>query len=181
MHGLRAMRQVAIFAILAAGTASASAQPVTATSGDPAVIAAIQQTITAADGDTTRFRRTTHALVDYSAEGGTLVGFYDGASLRKLSAYLIGHSGRLTQHLYYSADRLVFVQSIYDQHETKSRVEHRVYLSADQPIRRIRTQSQASPTAEVASWDPLPELLGRVKEFVACAASIVATCTATRR
>jgi hypothetical protein len=173
------MKHLTIVAILAVGATGASAQ-VTTTSGDPAVIAAIHATMRAADIDTARFRRTEHSMREYSAEDGTLVGFYDGASLRKLSARLNGHSGLLTQHLYYSADRLVFVQSIYDQYETKSRVEHRVYLSADKPIRRIRAQSPARPTAEVAAWDPLPELLGRVKSFVACAASDVATCTAPR-
>src|SRR5688572_11566231 len=122
------MRYLAILSLLAAVTLSASAQSPTATSGDPAVIAAIHATLTATDRDTARYRRTEHGLREYSAEGGTLVGFYDGASLRKLSAYLSGHSGNLTQHLYYSADRLVFVQSVYEQYETKSRVEHRIYL-----------------------------------------------------
>src|SRR6185436_13833521 len=106
---------------------------------------------------------------------------YDGGSLRKLSAYLSGESGSLTQHLYFSADRLLFVESVYDQYETKSRVEHRIYLSADQPIRRVRTQSLAAPTEAVASWDPLPEVLGRVTALVACAASIASTCTAPPR
>jgi hypothetical protein len=174
------MRHLAIFAILAVGSADVSAQAVTATSGDPAAIASIQATLTATDRDTTRFRRTQHAASGYSAEDGTVVGFYEGASLRKLSAYLNGHSGRLVQHLYFSADRLTYVQSIYDQHETKSRVEHRIFLSADRPIRRIRTRSAASPTPEVAAWDPLPELLGRFKSFVACAASTAPTCTAPR-
>jgi hypothetical protein len=175
------MRQVALLAVLAAGTANASPQVVTATSGDPAVIAAIQRSVTATDRDMTRFRRTEHTLLEYSAEGGKLVALYEGASLQKVSAYLSGESGSLTQHLYFSADRLVFVESVYDQYETKSRVEHRIYLNADQPIRRARTQSPASPTEAVASWDPLPELLGRLKEFVACSASVGATCTARRR
>ena len=172
------MRQLAICAILAAGTANVSAQAVTATSGDPLVIAAIQATLSAVDADTTRYRRTEHTLLEYSAEGGTLVGYYDGASLRKLSAHLTGESGRLTQHLYYSADQLVFVHSVYEQYETHAGVEHRHYLSAGRLIRRIRTQSEARPTEEISSWDPLPELLARVKEFVACAAASAATCTA---
>lgn len=176
------MRQiVTCVVILLAGTVSASAQSVTATSGDPAIIASIQAASTAIDRDTARYRRTEHALHEYSAEGGTLVGFYNGALLRKLSAYLAGHSGRLTQHLYYSADQLVFVQSIYEQHETQSRIEHRIYLNGGTPIRHIVTQSAARPTAEVASWDPLPELLGRVKHFVECAAATAPTCTAPRR
>jgi len=159
----------------------ASSQAVTATSGDSTVIAAIQATLTATNRDSLRFRRTEHTLLEYSAGDAKLVALYDGASLRKLSAYLGGESGNLIQHLYFSADRVVYVQSVYEQYETKSRVEHRVYLSADQPIRRIRTQSQARPTEAVASWDPLPELLGRVKAFVACAASVAATCSAPRR
>jgi hypothetical protein len=175
------MRHITIVAMLAVGVGSACAQTVTATSGDPAVIAATQATLTATDRDTTRYRRTEHSLRDYSAEGGTLVGFYEGASLRKLSAYLSGHEGLLTQHLYYSADRLVYVQSVYDQFATKSRVEHRIHLSADKPIRRVRVQSDARPTEAVATWDPLPELLGRVNGFVACAASTGATCMAPRR
>jgi hypothetical protein len=175
------MRQfVTCAAILLAGTISASAQAVTATSGDPAVIANIQITSTAIDRDTARFRRTEHEMREYSAEGGTLVGFYDGARLQKLSAYLTGHGGILTQHLYYSTDELVFVRSIYEQYETKSQIEHRIYLNGGTPIRRIVTQSAARPTEEVASWDPLPELLGRVKEFVACAAATAATCSARR-
>jgi hypothetical protein len=175
------VKHVVLIALLAAGTVNASPQAVTATSGDPAVLAAIQRSVTATDLDTTRFRRTEHALLEYSAEGGKLVALYDGTSLRKLSAYLTGESGSLTQHLYFSADRLVYVQSVYDQNETKSRVEHRIYLSADQPIRRTRTQSQAAPTEAVASWDPFPELLGRLKEFIGCAASAIATCIPRRR
>ena len=175
------MRQLAIWAILAAGTVTASQQSVTETSGDPAVIVAIQNTVTAVDRDIPRYRRTEHTLFEYSAEGGTLLGFYDGPSLRKLSADLIGESGRLTQHMYYSADQLVFVDSVYEQYETQSRVEHRVYLRAGQPVRRIRTQSKAQPTEAVSAWDPLPELLGRVKEFVGCASVSGVSCTAPRR
>lgn len=175
------IRQAALFGVLIAAAAKASAQAVTATSGDPAVIAVIERTVTATDRDTTRFRRTEHELLEYSAEGGTLVALYDGGSLQKLSAYLIGESGSLTQHLYFDAGRLVFVVSVYDQYKPKSRVEHRIYLSANQPLRRARTQSQAAPTEAVASWDPLPETLGRVKELVACAARASATCTAKRR
>jgi hypothetical protein len=181
MEAFGTMRQLAICAILVAGAANASIQAVTETSGDPAAIAAIETSLTAIDRDTPRYRRTTHTLLEYSAEGGTLVGFYDDASLRKLSASLIGESGRLTQHMYYSADQLVFVDSIYEQYETKARVEHRVYLSAGRPIRRIRTQSQARPTEEVSVWDPLPELLTRVTEFVTCAAASTETCTAPKR
>ena len=175
------IRQAALLGALVCGAANASPQAVTATSGDPAVIAVIERSVTATDRDPMRFRRTEHELLEYSAEGGTLVALYDGGSLQKLSAYLSGESGSLTQHLYFDADRLVFVESVYDQYETKSRVAHRIYLSADQPIRRARTQSQAAPTEAVASWDPLPETLGRVKELVACAASVLPTCTAKRR
>ena len=174
------MRVLAILALLAAVTPSGSAQSPTATGGEPTVIAAIQATVTGIDRDTARYRRTEHSLYGYSAEEGKLVGFYDSATLRKLSVYLSGDSGNLTQQLYYSADRLVFVQSVYEQYETKSRVEHRIYMSAERPIRRIRTQSHAPPTEAVASWDPLPELLGRVKVLVACAASAVPTCAAPR-
>ena len=176
------MRQFAICTtILLAGTVGASAQAVTTTSGDPTVIASIQAALAATDRDTARFRRARHTSREYSAEGGTLVGFYDGTGLRKLSAYLMGHSGRLTQHLDYSADQLVFVQSIYEQYETRAQVEHLIYLNGGAPIRRIVTQSDARPTEEVASWDPLPELLGRVKEFVACAAATAPTCTSPKR
>jgi hypothetical protein len=176
------MRQLAICAILVAASANASAQAVTATSGDSAIIAAIQLTLTTNDRDTARYRRTEHTLVDYSAEGGTLVGFYDGTNLRKLSAYLTGEAGSLTQHLYFSADHnLVFVASVYEQYATQARVGHRLYLSSGRLIRRIRTQSSAPPTDEISSWDPLPELLSRVNEFVACAAASAPTCTAPRR
>jgi hypothetical protein len=174
------MRKLAILSILAVWTSYASAQSVSATSGDPAVIAAIQQTMSATDRDTARFRRVVRELSGYSAEGGTLVAFFDGTALRKLSAYLSGESGHLTQHMYFSADRLVFVHSDYEQYETRSHVEHRIYLNADQPIRRLRTQSRTNPTELVASWDPLPELLGRVKAFVACAAGAGTTCTASK-
>ena len=182
METFGTMRQlITCAAILLAGTVSASAQAVTATSGDPNVIATIQATSTAIDRDTARFRRTEHEMRDYSAEGGTLAGFYDGTRLQKLSAYLTGHSGILTQHLYYSTDQLVFVHSTYEQYETRSRIEHRIYLNGGAPIRRIVTQSLARPTAEVASWDPLPELLGRVKHFAECAAATAPTCIAPKR
>ena len=174
------MRLLAFLSLLCVPAPRVSAQTPPAMTGDSAVIAAIDATVRVADRDTSRYRRTEHALRDYSAEGGTLVGFFDGADLRKLSAYLSGHSGHLTQHLYYSGDRLVFVHSTYDQYETKSRVEHRIYISGERPIRRVRTQSQARPTEAVATWDPLPELLARVKSLVTCAASAVATCTAPR-
>lgn len=175
------MRQFVLCVILAALPVTASAQVVSETSGDPAVIRNIQATVAAIGRDSTRYRRVERTLIDFSAEGGTLVAMYDSMSLRKLSAYLSGHSGLLTQHLYYSADELVYVHSVYEQYETKSHVDHRVYLRSDKPIRRIRTQSQARPTEAVASWDPLPELLGRVKEFVACAAGVVSPCKAPRR
>jgi beta-lactamase regulating signal transducer with metallopeptidase domain len=147
-----------------------------AASGVPAAIAAIDAVLATTERDASRYRRTEHSADDYAAENGLLIGLHDGSSLRKVSAYLQGHNGKLTQHVYFSADQPVFVASTYEEFETKSSVEHRAYLNAGRPIRRLLTESGPGASDGIREWDPLPELLGRVKEFAACAAFATTSC-----
>ena len=99
-HSLLCLTSLACASTRAVATANGQAQVVTETSGDPSVIVATLAAVEATDRDSARHRRIDRALIDYSVGNGTLAGFYDGASLRRLSAFLPGESGHLTYHPY---------------------------------------------------------------------------------
>jgi hypothetical protein len=97
----RFTRAVLVAASIALAAAHpAVAQAVTATSGDPRVIARVRARFAEIEREAPTYRRTTRELQGFSLEGGKLVGFYRGSELRKLSAHHYGESGEATEEYY---------------------------------------------------------------------------------
>jgi hypothetical protein len=177
-----------VAAVSITSAASAVTAQVTATSGDPATIAAIDASVTAIDRDTGRYTSTTHTLDGYSTEGGELRGLFDGVVLHRLAIRLYGEMGRVDQLHYYSGEQLVFirlVRELYDQPlsgRVRVRVEHTLYFTGGKLIRQVRTQTPALPGQDFAPGDPeISQLLVVAKEMVVCARSANTTCVAPPR
>src|SRR3712207_3137467 len=111
----RIRRARALFALLAVcATAPAAAQErVTATSGDPAIIARIRERFAEIGRELPTYRQTGHPL-DYSLEGGSLTGFYRGSELRKLEATMYGEMWRGREEYYFWGDSLFFVYTLHE-------------------------------------------------------------------
>jgi hypothetical protein len=160
-----------------------------ATSGDPAVIARIRAEFNAIERDTLRFRKTTHELRNFSVEGGELVGFFDGESLRKLRAWHYGEVGRVREEFFYSDGHLKFIHSVFEHYDVPLsgrvdvRVEHRLYFDKGELIRHVRTQSPARYAGDL--WDQKPgDLVETGRLLAACAAAPqakAAACTGPTR
>jgi hypothetical protein len=154
-------------------------QRVTATSGDPGVIARIRAQFAEIEREAPTYRRTTHELQGFSLEGGKLVGFYRGSELRKLAAHHYGESGEATEEYYFSNGRPVFiyvVDSRYDEllsGRVRYRTEDRYYFDGGRLVRRVHTPDPARDDEEDPPMpDPdLPDLLKTAERFAACAAA----------
>ena len=76
-------------------------------------------------------------ITGFSPEGGTLRGYFDGSHLQKLTAELLGETGRSTEELYF-ANKLVFVYRVDEWYDRPlsgrvvRRVATRYYLSRGQ-------------------------------------------------
>lgn len=56
-----------------------------------------------------RYRKVEKELSGYSAEGGSLAAYYDGNSIRKISALYYGETGKASEDYYYWDNQLIFV------------------------------------------------------------------------
>jgi hypothetical protein len=169
---------------------SPAAVQVTATSGDPRIIAAIAASVEEIDRDTRRYTVTTHKLEGYSTEGGELRAFLAGTAVRRMTVQSYGKSGRAEEDFYFSGDQLVFVRELTELYDrplsgrVRVRIEHALYFNAGQLIRQIRTQTPALPAENFGAWDPnISQLLVIAKEFVTCAQATnrESTCVAPAR
>lgn len=103
-------------AVLCAPTPGA-AQEVTATSGDPALIADVRARVAEIDRALSRYRRETRDVRGFSAKNGRLEAFFDeSGALRKIEATHFGEMWRGTEEFYYDGGRLVFVATVHERH-----------------------------------------------------------------
>lgn len=148
---------------------------VTATSGDPARIAAIRAHFNTVERELPGYRRASRELDGFSLEGGNVEGAFNGDDLRKITARHSGESWRGTEEYYFRDGALVFVyvvHEVYDE-ETMSRVdarvEHRLYYDGGRLIRRIRTVHPASYPHDLSPRDPdLEQVPVDAKQFAEC-------------
>lgn len=94
-----------------------AAQEVTATSGDPALVADLRARVTAIDRALSGYRRETRDVRGFSAKNGRLEAFFDeGGELRKIEATHFGEMWRGTEEFYFDGGRLVFVATVHERH-----------------------------------------------------------------
>jgi hypothetical protein len=157
---------------------AAAQNTVTATSGDPAIIAQIRMRFATIERDSSTYRRTAHGLHGFSLEGGRLEGFYQGTELRKLKAQFYGEMWRGSEEYYFWDDRLFFVYAVVERYDQplsgRVRVmeQYRYYFHDDRLIRL--TVTQRPPDVENAlrpEGESAEELLSRAKLLRACAAA----------
>jgi hypothetical protein len=199
---IRRLRRPGAFAravLVAASIALAAAHPagaqtVTATSGDPGVIARIRAQFAEIEHEAPTYRRTTHNVWDFSLEGGELEGFYRGSELRKLKATLYGETWRGTEEYYFSGDRPVFIYVVTERYDRpftmkfriRLRIEDRYYFDGGRLIRHVHARHPASEEwdAGMSIDEQATELLKTAGLFAACAAATGAEppeCTAPAR
>ncbi|HEX2204784.1 MAG TPA: hypothetical protein VHG91_15860 [Longimicrobium sp.] len=113
---LRTVLPALAAAVLCAPSPGA-AQEVNATSGDPALVAAVRTQVAEIDRALPRYRRETRAVRGFSAKDGRLEAFFDeGGQLRKIEATHFGEMWRGTEEYYYADGRLVFVATVHERH-----------------------------------------------------------------
>jgi hypothetical protein len=87
-------------------------------------------------------------LSGFSAEGGTLVAYFDGPKLMKLVATHLGESGKAVEEYYFWDDQLIFIfrkDSIYDKPmsgKVARTAENRFYFGNNRLIRWIDENSK---------------------------------------
>ena len=145
-----------------------------ARSGDPHVIAVIRGRFDMVERKLPMYDFVEHDLHGFSAEGGTLRGYFDETRLLKLTAQFLGESGRATEELYFDNGALAFVYRIDERYDRPlsgrvvRRVVTRYYLSRGQILRRVRVPTRE----EVASdfpWQSADELRRDARILARCA------------
>ena len=118
-----------------------------------------------------RYRKVKKDLSGFSAEGGTLVAYFDGPKIMKIAATFYGETGRTSEEYYYWNGKLIFVlrrESRYSKPMSGKVVatkENRFYFKDAKLIRWIDENGKqpASDTSEYA--DKQKEYLDSSKEF----------------
>lgn len=83
---------------------------VSAPSASEAAIRTIRQEVQSIEKNAPKFRRMAIPW-EGSTEGGELIGFFQGPSLRKVAQDVFGEMGRATTELYFRSNRLIFAVS----------------------------------------------------------------------
>lgn len=73
------------------------------------VVASIRKRYAAINRDLPKYRAVKKELSGFSAEGGELVAYFDGAAVKKMSAVSYGETGRALEEFYYWDGKLIFV------------------------------------------------------------------------
>ncbi|MBC7806530.1 MAG: hypothetical protein H7145_10305 [Akkermansiaceae bacterium] len=74
-------------------------------------VQAIRKYYARVNAEAKRYAKKERDLSGFSAEGGTLIGFYSGSELRKMVATYYGESGRTITELYLADGALIFALS----------------------------------------------------------------------
>ena len=112
-----------------------------AQTADP--IAAIRQHYSDINRKVPTYKKVKKNLSGYSAEGGTLVAYFHGPSIMKMTAVYFGETGRASEEYYYWNGKLIFVfhkEERYDKPlsgKVVSTKENRFYFANDNLIKWI--------------------------------------------
>jgi hypothetical protein len=178
MRRIRRAYRIGALLALCAGVPAAAQENVTASSGDPAVIARIRARFAAIERESPTYRQTSRDLRGYSLEGGQLEALFHGDELRKLTARFYGEMWRGREEYYFWADSLFFVYAVVEGYDrplsgdVRVTAEHRYYFHDGRLIRRVFTQRPRDEDAgPYAKGETASELLANAKMFRACAAA----------
>lgn len=158
----------------ASPTTESAAQPTA--SGDEAAITRIRQRYATINGAVAQYRKTERILDGLSTEGGNLVAFYDGATLRKLVATYFGESGRATEEYYLWDDQVFFVfrtDETYDEPFGKvvTSAESRYYFVDNRMIRWIDPDGRQVPATDAEFTPRQNEQLQQAQTLLALLSS----------
>jgi hypothetical protein len=135
-------------------------------------IQSIRQHYTAINRDVARYRKVKKDLAGFSAEGGVLVGYFDGPNIMKISATFYGESGKATEDYYYWQGKLIFVlRTNYAYSKPMSgrvvRTEvSRFYFNEDKLIRWLDEHEKQVPSETTEYGEKQKEYLDSSKLFI---------------
>ena len=151
-----------------------------------AAVRAIRQRYAEINAHAAKDRKVKKELAGFSAEGGTLVAYFDGEALAKIELTFYGESGEATEEYYYQDDKLVFVfwaDSNYD-HLRSGKIAHtdesRFYFRDDTLIAWIDAQAKPVEPGAGNYQDKQKECLQNSSEFSRAARSAQSTVEASR-
>jgi len=98
---------VSLFAL--SGPSSVAGQASAKNSQEKETISSIRVRYAAVNKNLAKYRVVKKELSGFSAEGGELVAYFDGASVVKMAATHLGETGRALEEFYYRDGGLVFV------------------------------------------------------------------------
>jgi len=147
---------------------------VTATSGDPRVIAAIRSRFATVQRKLARYAVVDRELAGFSAEGGTVRGYFDGPRLMKLEARHFGETGRATEEYFFDGAEPVFVYHVSERYDRPlsgrvvRRVETRYYLDHGRLVRRVHAATGSTDVGERVEWMSTDEIRRDAKRLMSC-------------
>lgn len=173
------LRTLAPLVLLAATARPCPAQAVTATSGNPGVIAAIHVELETAERELPTYRETRHHVHGFSLEGGELRGFFRGEELRKVSVRLYSEMWQGHEDYYFAEGRLIFARVIHERYRElfgtegpRATVEHQFWFQDGEAIRHVRTQRPSPAWEDLSVYDRPADLVHRnARLFAGCAAA----------
>jgi hypothetical protein len=143
--------------------AQGQSRPAVSQTVDP--IQAIKQQYATINKSAASYTTVKKELSGYSAEGGTLIAYFDGPKIMKMVVNHYGEGGRAIEEYYYSDNRLIFVfrkDSGYDTPMSGKVVytgENRFYFNKNRLIRWINEDArQVAPGSR--------EYLAKEKEYL---------------
>ncbi len=140
-------------------------------------IETIRSHYTAINKKLSRYRRVKKELSGYSAEGGALEAYFDGAAIKKIVATHYGEIGKAVEEFYYWDDQLIFVFRKDFQYDkplsgrTVSTKENRFYFDKDRLIRWIGEKGRQIPSKQPEYGEKQREYLESSAQFIKLARS----------
>ena len=112
-------------------------------------ISSIRERYAAINKNLAKYRVVKKELSGFSAEGGELVAYFDGASVVKVVATHLGETGRSSEEFYYRGGELIFVfyrRETYDaplSGKVSKTAEERFYFADGRLIRWLDSRGRA--------------------------------------
>jgi hypothetical protein len=116
---------------------------------EKASISSIRERYAAVNKNLAKYRVVKKELSGFSAEGGELVAYFDGASVVKVAATHLGETGRSSEEFYYRGGELVFIfhrRETYDaplSGRVSKTAEERFYFAGGRLIRWLDSRGRS--------------------------------------
>jgi hypothetical protein len=152
--------------------------------GDP--IQSIKEHYATINKSVPKYKTVKKMLTGFSAEGGSLVAYFDGSKLMKMVANHMGEGGKAVEEYYFWDDRLIFVfrtDSFYDKQmsgKVARKEENRFYFDNDRLIRWVGENSKQIESSNSEYAGKEKDYLQSAKEFADGARSDKSTIESTQ-